>query len=175
MVRWTLFLQEFDFDVQYIPGKDNGAADTLSRSGAFRFISPCSRPLYVAAIREKKCSLTKKRIVEAQSIDPAVDEIRRKCAEEEVDRYKIMDEMLYHVARDGTLRLYSTDSLVSEVIDFGRTGYYADSVEELPELVHRALLLDRSAIRERSAARFDHRVMTDNYLEAYYAVLDGAS
>lgn len=31
LTRWTLALQEFDYTVEYIPGKDNIAADTLTR------------------------------------------------------------------------------------------------------------------------------------------------
>jgi len=31
LTRWTLALQEFDYTIEYIPGKDNIAADTLTR------------------------------------------------------------------------------------------------------------------------------------------------
>ena len=34
LARWTMFLQTFNFQVQYRPGKNNGNADALSRCGA---------------------------------------------------------------------------------------------------------------------------------------------
>jgi glycosyltransferase involved in cell wall biosynthesis len=56
---------------------------------------------------------------------------------------------------------------VSEVIDFGKTGFFADSAAELPPLVARALTLDRAAVREHARRRFSHQRMADDYLRIY--------
>jgi glycosyltransferase involved in cell wall biosynthesis len=62
-------------------------------------------------------------------------------------------------------------SSVEEVVDFGRTGFYGDSVEELPALVARALELDRGVVRDHARRRFGHIRMADEYLQAYGALL----
>jgi len=56
---------------------------------------------------------------------------------------------------------------VAEVVDFGVTGYYRDSVSELAEIVPQAMPLDRGAVREHARRRFQHRRMTDDYLRIY--------
>jgi glycosyltransferase involved in cell wall biosynthesis len=58
-------------------------------------------------------------------------------------------------------------SSVVEVVDFGQTGFYGDSVEMLAGCVPRALSLDRRAVRERAKQRFSHTRMADEYLEVY--------
>ncbi len=58
-------------------------------------------------------------------------------------------------------------SSVIEIVDFGQTGFYGDSVEMLADCVPRALALDRRAVRERAKQRFSHTRMTDDYLEVY--------
>src|SRR5260370_36220810 len=45
---------------------------------------------------------------------------------------------------------------VKEVIDFGKTGFYADSMRALSSFVPRAMTLDRRSIREHANARFGH-------------------
>ncbi len=60
---------------------------------------------------------------------------------------------------------------VSEVIDLGKTGFYADSVEALASLVPRALLLDRKALREHALQRFSHKRMVDEYVELYETLI----
>jgi glycosyltransferase involved in cell wall biosynthesis len=59
---------------------------------------------------------------------------------------------------------------VPEVIDRGRTGYYADSVEGMAALVRRALALDRGQVRAQAQRRFSHRRMADEYLRTYEAL-----
>ncbi len=56
---------------------------------------------------------------------------------------------------------------VPEVVDFGKTGYYAGSVAELPELVVQAMKLDRREVREHARQRFNHLRMADDYLQLY--------
>ena len=56
---------------------------------------------------------------------------------------------------------------VPELVEPGLTGYLAPSWEQLPELVPRALELDRQAIRARAVERFDYTLMVDRH-EALY-------
>jgi glycosyltransferase involved in cell wall biosynthesis len=60
---------------------------------------------------------------------------------------------------------------VPEVIDPGITGYYCDHLDELPELVQQALLLDRKKIRRQAELRFSISRMTNDYLEFYSRIM----
>ena len=62
---------------------------------------------------------------------------------------------------------------VSEVIDVGKTGYHAKSVEELASLVPRAIELDRIAIRDHAMRRFSHHRMAEDYLKTYQLLVAG--
>lgn len=59
---------------------------------------------------------------------------------------------------------------VSEVVEEGITGYTADSIDGLAELVPKALALDRAAIREQARRRFHFTRMADEF-EALYRQL----
>ncbi|HXJ38863.1 MAG TPA: glycosyltransferase, partial [Bryobacteraceae bacterium] len=61
---------------------------------------------------------------------------------------------------------------VPDVVDFGKTGFYADCMEALPSFVPRALSLDRRVVREHARQRFGHVRMVDQYLQAYDAILN---
>ena len=67
---------------------------------------------------------------------------------------------------------YETAS-VPEVVDFGVSGFYADSVEELAGFLPQALALDRMSIRGHARRRFSREVMTDAYLRVYESVIAG--
>ena len=60
---------------------------------------------------------------------------------------------------------------VKEVIDFGKTGFYADSKHVLISLVPQALSLDRGIVRDHARQRFSHVNMVNGYLQAYESVL----
>jgi glycosyltransferase involved in cell wall biosynthesis len=60
---------------------------------------------------------------------------------------------------------------VSEVVDYGTTGFYADSVEELPELVIQALSLDRQTVRQHARQRFNQQRMADEYIQVYESLV----
>src|SRR5213594_2619978 len=64
-------------------------------------------------------------------------------------------------------------SSVGEVVDPGKTGFYADSLEQLPPLVSRALALDRNLVWEHARKRFSQVRMVDEYLEGYQTLLRG--
>lgn len=61
---------------------------------------------------------------------------------------------------------------VKEVVDFGKTGFYADSIGALIPLVPRALALDRGTVRDHARQRFGQVKMVDGYLKAYESVLN---
>ncbi len=65
-------------------------------------------------------------------------------------------------------------SSVEEVVDFGKTGFYADSMRALSSFVPRALALDRRIVREHAKERFGHARMVDEYLQAYEVLLNAA-
>jgi glycosyltransferase involved in cell wall biosynthesis len=56
---------------------------------------------------------------------------------------------------------------VAEVVDWGITGFYGDSPEELTTFVPLALELDRRWVREQAAARFSHLRMVDEFVRLY--------
>ncbi|WP_084960956.1 glycosyltransferase [Thermoactinospora rubra] len=61
-----------------------------------------------------------------------------------------------------------------ELIDHGRTGFLADTEEELAELVLRAEEIDPEECRREARARFSPGVMADRYLEMYERVIGRA-
>jgi glycosyltransferase involved in cell wall biosynthesis len=60
---------------------------------------------------------------------------------------------------------------VAEVVDWGITGFYGGSVEELTALVPRALELDRRRVREQADRRFSHLRMVDGYVRLYQSLV----
>jgi glycosyltransferase involved in cell wall biosynthesis len=63
---------------------------------------------------------------------------------------------------------------VPEVVDPGKTGFYANSVDELAALVPGALRLNRRAVWEHARSRFNHFRMVDDYVDAFEALVQGA-
>jgi glycosyltransferase involved in cell wall biosynthesis len=63
---------------------------------------------------------------------------------------------------------------VPEIVDSGVTGFVGHTVDDLVELVPRALQLDRAAVRERAEQRFDYRRMVDEYVSVYRALIGAA-
>jgi glycosyltransferase involved in cell wall biosynthesis len=60
---------------------------------------------------------------------------------------------------------------VPEIVDPGITGYYASSLDALPDLVSRAAALDRAEVRRVAESRFSHAVMVSSYEALYSEVL----
>ncbi|MEV0582147.1 glycosyltransferase [Nonomuraea sp. NPDC050310] len=61
-----------------------------------------------------------------------------------------------------------------ELIDHGRTGFLADTEEELAELVLRADEIDPEECRREARARFSPGVMAEHYLELYERLIGQA-
>jgi glycosyltransferase involved in cell wall biosynthesis len=74
----------------------------------------------------------------------------------------------------GTPVIAFRKSSVEEVVDFGKTGFYADSMGALSSFVPLALALDRGIVREHAKERFGHVRMVDEYLQAYELLLNEA-
>lgn len=76
----------------------------------------------------------------------------------------------------GTPVIACNKGAVPEIIEFGRTGFYADAVEELAAMVPAAMRLDRAAVRQEAMTRFSHERMVREYVEVYRSlVCDAAS
>lgn len=58
-----------------------------------------------------------------------------------------------------------------EVVEDGKTGFLADSLEEIPALLKRISEIDPAVCREEVARRFSPRAMAESYLEIYEKIL----
>jgi glycosyltransferase involved in cell wall biosynthesis len=67
----------------------------------------------------------------------------------------------------GTPVLALDRGAVTEIVENGVTGFYADGLDALAELVPEAVALDRRRVRARAMERFGHSRMADEY-EALY-------
>lgn len=74
----------------------------------------------------------------------------------------------------GTPVIASQRSSVEDVVDFGKTGFYAASMQALSSFVPQAMALDRRVIREYAKERFGHVRMVDEYLHAYETLLNAS-
>jgi glycosyltransferase involved in cell wall biosynthesis len=63
---------------------------------------------------------------------------------------------------------------VTEVIDKGITGYYSTQSERLPDLVRKALLLDRHKVRQQVEGRFSVQRMVNEYVDLYQKIIESA-
>jgi glycosyltransferase involved in cell wall biosynthesis len=61
-----------------------------------------------------------------------------------------------------------------EVVEDGKTGFLADSLEEIPALLERIGEIDPAVCREEVARRFSPRAMAEEYLEIYEKVLSSS-
>ena len=62
---------------------------------------------------------------------------------------------------------------MAEIVDVGVTGYLAHDVASAVSAVHRAVRLDRAAVRAQAARRFGVDRMVADYLRVYEQVLSG--
>ena len=118
LARWGLALQELDLNIHYRPRKLNDCADSLS-CASLEMGGTSNEEKMVAAI-ETSQSLAKDgdlagRQRKDQELGPIVQYLRdgtlpksEKAAKELVlngGQYVLIDDVLYHIAMDGTLRI----------------------------------------------------------------------
>ncbi len=71
----------------------------------------------------------------------------------------------------GTPVVALSNGAVPEIVENGLTGFHTSSDAELPSLIPRAIQLDRRAIRERVAARFDISTVAQRYHQLYERIV----
>jgi glycosyltransferase involved in cell wall biosynthesis len=73
----------------------------------------------------------------------------------------------------GTPVIARTCGSVPEIVEPGRTGFLADTLEELVEAVKRVDTIERAACRRHVEQRFSVERMADDYEAIYRALLRG--
>ena len=119
LVRWLLFLQNFDYEIIHIKGKSNLVPDLLSRrphdqseDNELR-----TKEFFVAALPiENKTSLEKKlrQITQEQQADENLKEI----IQNPTPFYKVENGVLYHQKTGGEKHICLPTTLVVEVISY---------------------------------------------------------
>jgi glycosyltransferase involved in cell wall biosynthesis len=75
----------------------------------------------------------------------------------------------------GTPVIATARSSVTEIVDHGVTGYYADSIEKLQRLLPMALNLNREEVRSHAESRFSHSTMAHRYMQLYSEIAQSNS
>ena len=131
--RWILVLQEYEFKVEYIPGKENVLADILSRHPPQRFSVPSDRTFSIAPLKNSpawKVLLTDVSKLQHQDLkwQPIMDQLS--SGEDIACGYVLSEGMLFKLEEaDAPARLCLPVDLVDEVISayhvsFGHFGAY---------------------------------------------------
>ncbi|KII71868.1 Transposon Tf2-9 polyprotein [Thelohanellus kitauei] len=107
--QWLMNLENYDYDIEYIPGKTNSIADALSRS-----VSAVSLQLDVD-------------ISKSQSQDPETMKIIENIKNLQPSTYQIVNGIVFHLCRNGTV-LYIPKQLRTTVLEYahdiiGHQGY----------------------------------------------------
>ena len=122
LARWGLALQELDLQIQYRPGKHNANADTLSRFPLSVAVESSSQNVVAAvtgAGAPAKNGEPNRTLTERQKADPELQMLQsyledRTLPHDETQvrrvvlthgQYALVDDILYHVEPDKTLRV----------------------------------------------------------------------
>lgn len=119
VTRWLIFLNQFDYTIEYISGKDNIAVDVISRysSDAKKIQEQKQFLPEIAALIEtgnKKLKAILINIRVEQNKDSELDSVKRRLSSDHLlqiklgrgeEYYKLIDDVLYSVGRGGTQRL----------------------------------------------------------------------
>ena len=132
LARWTLWLQQFSFTIKHCSGKENIAADILSRFPTTTVDNRCDvvgseEEILVAAIKllppvDMKLRKSLKEIEQSQMVDARFGESYRTLMErdepDEHKQFKLFNKKLFHKAGRGdeNWKLCIPSSLIVEVI-----------------------------------------------------------
>ncbi len=116
--RWQLYLQQFDFTINYIKGKDNPVADQLSRDktliqiGAVQVVVPVQKKVSFKDIDWKK----------EQQKDPYLVSIYKECK----TPFVIDNDILYRLRNDKQKkRIVVPDHLIPKVLELAHDSVLA--------------------------------------------------
>ena len=110
LTRWALALQDYDFDIEYRKGSENGNADALSRMPASK--PKTQKPVSVSAVVQQPTDVASVKL--QQGRDPFCRQIQRKLQDPtayldkniSIARFVVQSDILYYRSRTGgTLRL----------------------------------------------------------------------
>ena len=153
LIRWSLFLQQFSFDVSYCRGADNIIADFLSRHPEGKFTEHVENKIMISTIHTYCMPKNKneynasqimnlnrndiilkniiKNLAEKQKRDTFVKNIRVQLTEKNNDpNYQIFDDILFHKSTDEqNWRIVIPDEIKTELIiatheKLGHPGVY---------------------------------------------------
>ena len=136
LLRWRLFLEEYEFDVRHKPERLHKITDCLSRFNAKKEFDPESQervdvveiPDFVGCVAKADITadqeliplLLEEEIKEYQTTDAFCQEIRKRLAEDEFhkDQYKEQDGILYYLQPnvENPLRVVIPKKLVPRVL-----------------------------------------------------------
>lgn len=133
ITRWALALQEFSFDIVHIPGRENVAADALSRHACGRLPTPSDKCFQMFALHlPSQFQNILKNIKSYQLQDPRLVNIRNQINSDETlnKRYVLIKDILYKRGSDENILLLCIpeclikDIIINFHISLGHFGVY---------------------------------------------------
>lgn len=121
LARWILFIQTYQFEIEYIKGNENVVADTLSRyppeseekkkiKGNDMTMAPLAREMDEELINKLKDLATQQRY------DQRVSELIDLATERADDKITVKNDILYRVEPGGSLRAYIPTALFKRLV-----------------------------------------------------------
>lgn len=146
LMRWSLVLQQYDFDIRYCPGQTNVPADFFSRNPHGEFREENSEKLVIgrlcAALRMNQSSPSRtyskelrgmlRKIASLQELDPVINpllaKVKQGIAE---DRLCIIDDVLFVQSKpDESWQVHLPAVVVEAVVDFLHLALFHPGVEK---------------------------------------------